>query len=456
MNTRNNVYYTYLIIAVLIIAIISSLTFKFPLYNAIFIGLVATIIIALILGNPLIKALSLALSGVRKASVVLIVMSIVGILISMWMLSGTIPTMIYYGLQYLSTTNIILAAFIISAGVSMVLGTAIGTLSTIGSVFLSLSYALNVPLGPLVGALVSGAYLGDRTSPMSSSANLLASTTDTELRDNIIELLKSSVPVFIVSMALYWVVGREYILTGADNLEKIMYYQGLLTGNYNIGIITLIPPAVILLSTLIFKQPIVKTLMYGVISSIMVMIIQGGFNLSSVLAISIYGYHPTNPEISSILSGGGLLAMRTVLLVVTYSTALTGILQGLSLIDPIIDNLKGRINSKASLHLSTILTTVISCFITCSQALTIIIPAQYLKDIYDEYNMSRLHLVRTIADTGIIIVAIVPWNLNALMVSSLLKVEPIEYIPYSFMCTLLPLTAVLFNLYIRRRSVNEN
>lgn len=454
---KNKLFYTYLTISIIIVSIIFSLVFGIKLYYALLVSLIFTFLISLKLGNTLVSTFYMVIRGMRKATIVLIVMSIVGVLISIWMVSGTIPSMIYYGFEYLSNTNIILAAFFISSLVSMVLGTAIGTISTIGSVFLSLAYVLHVPLGPLVGAIVSGSYLGDRTSPMSSSANLLAVSTETSISNNVIELLKTAVPIYFLTSAMYWFIGKEYILTTGSSQSNIAYYKDLLSNNFDITFVTLLPPLIILISTMIFKLPIVKSLLLGLISSLIIVITSGNVSIPDLINIGIYGYNPSNHNLSAIMSGGGLLSMKAVLLVVSISTGLTGILQDLSLIDPLISKLRERVHTQSDLLISTVVTTVLVCFITCSQALTIIIPAQYLRDIYDEFKLNRRHLVRIIADTGIIIVPIVPWNLNAIMINSLLNVKPIEYVPYTYMCLLLPMTAIVYWIVTKRRSnIDEN
>lgn len=451
MKSKNKIIYTYSIILVIVVSILLSLILDFKLYYALLIALIYTSIISLRLGTSLSSTCKMIILGMRKAEIVLVVMSIVGMLISIWMAGGTIPSMIYYGFEYLSKTNIIFAAFIISSVVSMVLGTAIGTISTIGSVFLSLAYVLNVPLGILVGAIVSGAYLGDRTSPMSSSANLLSISTKTDLRDNIVLLLKTAIPVYIICCILYWHIGSQFVLNSDSSIESIKSYKDLLVSNFSIDVYSLFPPLIILISTLAFRVPIILSLLLGLLSSIAIILIKGDLNILNLLKISIFGYHPVDKTLSNIVSGGGIISMKNVLLVVSISTGLTGILQGLFLIEPLIERLRQRIKTSSDLLISTILTTVLVCFITCSQALTIILPSQYLGSIYDEFSLTRDHLVRTIADIGIIIVPIVPWNLNAIMITSLLKVTPSNYVPYTYMCLLLPIVTIMFWLYYKNR-----
>ena len=209
-----------------------------------------------------------------------------------------------------------------------------------------------------------------------------------------------------------------------------------------------------MLSTLVLSLKITNSLILGLLTSIIIFLLNNN-NLIDLLSLGIYGFHPLEPSLSAILQGGGLLSMKTVLLVVIISTGLTGILQGANLISPFIHKVRKHIHSQGNLLLSSIYICVGVCLLTCSQALTILIPAQYLGPIYDEFSLDRKHLVRTIADTGIIIVPIIPWNLNAIMVTSLLGVKPIEYVPYSFMCLLLPMTSIIY-YFIKRRNLNEN
>lgn len=435
--------YTYLTIIVTIIAIILTLILNVPLYLGLLMGLITGYIVLLKDGYSSKEIFAMIIKGIKGALIIIIMMSLIGMLISIWMASGTIPTMIFFGFEYLSNTNIILAAFLTSSAISMVMGTALGAISTVGTVFLSLAIGLGLPLAPLVGALVSGSYLGDRTSLMSSSANLAAAITDTNIIDNIKHMMATTLPVFSITTLLYWFIGSR-LANDVSGIDEIKYFQDLFSSNFQVSFISLIPPLLILISAIIFRTSIVKSLALGLTASILIFLVRDGASLKEVLHIAILGYYPKNNEIAKIMSGSGFISMKSVLLVISISTGLNGILEGTEMIAPLIENFSTSIKNVKNLIHKTALLCIVVCAITCSQALTTIIPGQYLKKVYSKFSVSKNTLARTISDAGIIIVALIPWNINAILVSSITRVTTLEYLPYAFLCYLLPLLTFIY------------
>jgi NhaC family Na+:H+ antiporter len=444
MNTNIiNIKYTYLTIFISLASIIAAILLRAAVYWGLFAGFIVAVIVSFINGYSLKEVYSMTVTGVKRALLVLIMLSLIGMLISIWMASGTIPSMIFYGFKYLSGTNIILAAFITCSVISMVLGTALGTISTVGSVFLSLAIGLGFPLAPLVGAVVSGSYLGDRTSPMSSSANLTAVITETNIIDNIKHMMSTTIPVFSVTGLVYMIIGNKFV-SKAGNLYEIEYIQNLLSSNFNISFISLIPPLLILLTSVILRLPIVKSIAIGLSASVLIFLIRDGALLKDTLYIAINGYYPIDKYIAKIMAGGGLISMKNVLLVIIFSTALNGILEGTRMIAPLIERFSSSItNFKNLIHKTSILCIAISV-ITCNQTLSSIIPGQYLKKTYENFSISRNTLARTISDTGIIIVPLIPWNVNAILVSSIMGISALKYIPFAFLCYLLPMLTFIY------------
>ncbi len=446
MKKTIDMVYTYLTITVTIISIIITLILNIPLYYGLLAGLLTAYTISIKSGCSFKETFRMVAKGIRGAIIIIIMMSLIGMLISIWMSSGTIPTMIFYGFKYLSNTNIILAAFLTSSAISMVLGTALGTIGTIGTVFLSLATGLELPMAPLVGAIVSGSYLGDRTSPMSSSANLAAAITETNVIDNIKHMMATTLPIFSITTILYWLIGNN-IISRASDFDDIRYFEGLLSSNFEIEFISLMPPLLILISAVFFRTSIIKSIILGLITSIAIFLFRDGASPVTILNIAIFGYYPENLEVAKIISGGGFISMTNVLLVISISTGLNGILEGTNMINPLIQKFSSSIKNKRNLIHKTAILCIMVCSITCSQALTTIIPGQYLKKVYNTFSVSRNTLARTIGDAGIIIVALIPWNINAILVSSITNVPALKYFPYSFLCYLLPLLTFIYPVF---------
>ncbi|SHK02604.1 Na+/H+ antiporter NhaC family protein [Paramaledivibacter caminithermalis] len=443
MKVLINIKYTYLTIIITIIAIVITLILNISIYLGLLVGLITASIIAFKNKYSLKEVFTMIIVGIKGALIVVVMMALIGILISIWMACGTIPTMIFYGFKYLSNTNIILAAFLASSAVSMVMGTALGAISTIGTVFLSLSVGLGIPLTPLVGAIVSGSYLGDRTSPMSSSVNLAAAITETNVIDNIKHMIATTLPVFFISTLLYWFIGNKLVSNTYD-FTKIEAFEKLLFSNFKISLVSLIPPLLILISVVLLKTSIVKSIILGLAASIFIFLVRNGASFRDIINIGILGYYPENKQLTEIMSGGGFVSMKNVLLVIVVSTGLNGVLEGTQMITPVIENFTNNIKDVKNLIHKTALLCIAICAITCSQAITTIIPGQYLKRIYGKLSISRNTLVRTISDAGIVIVALIPWNINAILVSSIMKVPTLHYFPYAFLCYIFPVLTFIY------------
>ncbi len=387
------------------------------------------------------------LDGVKKASIVLVVMSLIGMLSASWMQSGTIPTMMIYGFRYLSEFNFIVAAFLITSVISMVLGTSLGTIGTIGIPLVEIGKAMGVPLPLIAGVIVSGAYLGDRSSPMSSSANLLAAITESKLLDMLKGLLKTAIPVYILSMIIYYILGKGFVMTD-ELLLQVNAIKAVIEGSFSISWILIIPPILIFL-LILFKLPIIYCMLSGLMAAVALSILQGQEPIG-ILSVLLLGFHPEDISLAQLLSGGGLYSMRMVIMIITISTALNGLLEGMGLLQPFINDFIKGIKSSGQLIMKTSLISFVVAAVTCNQSLAIIMPGRFLKGEYEKRGIPNTTLARAIADSGVVTVALIPWNVNAVAIASILKLQTLQYLPFALLCYLLPLATVVYG-YIEHR-----
>ncbi|QZY54763.1 Na+/H+ antiporter NhaC family protein [Crassaminicella profunda] len=433
---------TYLGLSILLFGILLSLSLGYSALYGILFGILAIYMIAFFHGYPHKELFSMMFTGIKSAWVVLLIMSIVGMLIGVWMISGTIPTMMYMGFKYLSNLNFVLTAFLISSIISMVLGTSLGTISTVGLSLIGIGKGLHIPLPLLVGAIVSGSYVGDRSSPMSSSANLTAAITKTKLIDNIKHMMNTLTPVYLFCMVFYYLMGKNYLSCGKVNHE-VIHLQNLLSSNFHISFILLIPPLLIVWMA-IFRFSMIKSLSIGLLSSFILIIYHTQFSFSEIIYAAFIGFHPKNIAISAILSGGGLISMKNVILIITASTALNGILDGSGMIGPLVEKFMNKVKNVGDLILRTSFLSFIVDLTTCNQTLSIIIPGKFLQSLFEEKGISKNTLARTISDTGIILVPLIPWNANAIVISSIFNVPVLQFVPFALLCYLLPIITVIY------------
>lgn len=388
--------------------------------------------------------------GIRKVRPVIIMLSLIGMSISLWMQLGTIPALIFYGFKYLSHMNIVLAAFIISSIISMGIGTAIGTLSIVTPVFMGLAVGLEIPYPLIVGAMVSGAYLGDRTSPVSSSANLTALVTDSLLIENVKKMLFTLAPAFWGTCILYYSVGAIYIPT-PESLTKVNDLQNLILNNFDTRFVVFLPFVVLLSVMILFKKSMVKALGYSLATTAFLLLSLHKMTFRALLTTAYAGYFPAQGDIIELISGSGLISMLGIFWIILISTAFNGILEETGLIDPLLHKIKEGAKSPSSLMHRAGLLSVLVTIVTCNQTLTAIITGNTFKEAFKEQGISTSYLARAISDFGMILVPIIPWNVNAILVASLTGISAVKYGPLAYFSLLLPIVGFIYPWFQHRQ-----
>lgn len=417
-------------------------------------GIVVCSIVGIINGYKIRKLMKLAIDGIKNAYIVLIIMCLIGIIIAIWMVSGTIPALMYYGFDYLSNVNFLLASFLISSFISLILGTSFGTISTAGIPLMGIGLGLGVPGYMTAGAIVSGAFLGDRTSPMSSSANLTAVITETDLYENIKHMVTTLLPAFVISGLFYYLIGSGYSLH-ESTVDTIHNIKDTISSSFNISPLLLIPPAIIIMMS-ILRINIKYNLLAGIATGVILAITLQKAHIIELTRIAISGFSSQNIDVAKIISGGGLLSMRGILSVVASATALYGILDGTNMINPLISKFISNIKTVRMLVFKTIILGTLMNIVTLNQTLAIIIPGKSMASSFKKFNVSKNTLARTIGDSGTVLAPLIPWNINGLVISVALGINVIEYAPFAILCYLLPVVSLIFAHFrlIKERSSN--
>lgn len=425
----------------------------FGVYKGIYIGypLTAGIILFIIVGIrkgfKIKELLAMAYKGGKKAFIVIKIFVLIGGITGIWMASGTVPAMVYYGMKFLKPNLFILSAFLISSIVSFLIGTSFGTVGTAGVALIVVAKGGGANLAVTAGAIIAGIYFGDRCSPMSSSASLVATLTDTELYTNIKKMFKTSIIPFSVAVIIYTILSNKYPLNATESsiITDI-------SSSFNIGIIVLIPAAVILI--LSFLKINVKTsILISIIVALFISaLVQGNGFINSIKYVILgYSMEGDNP-LKSIIKGGGVISMLKSSLVVFISSAFAGIFEGTSMlkyIDKFIDKAKTR----GGLFFASIVTSFFTAAFGCSQTLAVILTHMLLKDAYEKNGIDKYELASDLENTAIVISAFIPWNIALLVPLTTLGVGP-KAIVYSFYLYLIPLLNMVY-LLIQGKKYNN-
>ncbi|MEG0773460.1 Na+/H+ antiporter NhaC family protein [Clostridium sp.] len=400
-------------------------------------------------GLTLKETLSMAYKGGKKSFIVLQIFILIGAIISSWMASGTVPAIVYYGVNLINSSYFVISAFILSSLVSMLIGTSFGTIGTVGISLMVMARAGGGDLFVIAGAILSGAYFGDRCSPMSSSANLVANITDTEIYKNIKNMIVSSVIPFIVASLIYTLLSLKQPLdySNSNIIKEITYY-------FKIDIIVLIP-AIIIMVLSIFKVTVKTSMLISMITASVIAFFVQDYSIGNIIKTLIIGFElPENNPLFSIIRGGGILSMLKLSLIVFMSSALTGIFEGANMLKFIEEPLK-KIKRRDVLFLATTLTSIVSSMVGCTQVLAVMLTNITMKNIYNDNNVDKYKLAMDLENTAIVIAPLIPWNVAVLVPLTNLQIGP-KAILFSFYCILLPITNFIVLYFKSKKNIKKS
>ncbi len=431
----------YAVLIFTLIAILSCIIFKVSLFYAFFVSIVFSTFIFVKSGFDIVELLVMVKNSLIECRQLLILILLIAALIPVWFSSGVIPTIMYYGFQYMKHMNILFATFILTSIVGVFIGSAFATISTIGIASLGLAKAFGIPDYIILGVIVSGAFLADKMSPISGLVNLTLTTVKTSYKNMLSSMIKILFPAYLIVGSVYFYIGQRYSL--APNSSNINKYATAIKKSFLISPLFLLVPAIIFMLSFLGVK-IVNSLSLGLIASMILSITVQNTSISGIFVEVFTGYAANTKYqyLNKILVGGGIISMLEVLLIMGGAISLNSIFQGTGLIKPIVDKIISTIKSKEELIIKTCAISGIST-IACDQTVGIILPGQLLRGKYEELGVENKILARTISDTGTIIAPLVPWNVNSLLILAVTGISTVKYAPYALLCYTLPIVTIL-------------
>lgn len=403
---------------------------------SLFIVLCIFFIIAIKRGVSIRDGFRYLIEGGKESLGVLKIFILIGAIVSLWMISGTVPSIVYYGINLIHPSFFAVSAFILSAFISMLLGTSFGTIGTVGISLIVMARAGGGNTLIIAGAILSGAYLGDRASPMSSSANLVASITNTNLYDNIKRMTKTSLMPLILSLGLYLILSL-FMPVNYSNSDILSQ----LTETFNINIIALLPALIIIVLSFFKIEVKISMFISMTVAAIISFIFQHA-TCSEIIKTAIFGFQlPIDNPLYSIIKGGGIISMIKLAFIVFLSSALTGIFQGANMLD-FIEEYLNKIKRPDTLFLTTIITSIISSMVGCTQVLAVMLTKMTMNDTYIRLGYDKERLALDLENSAIVIAPLIPWNVAVLVPLTTLGVDA-RAILFSFYLILLPLISLM-------------
>lgn len=389
-----------IVLGLFCLLLILSLILHFSIVTAMLGGLVLFLGFGAYKGFSARELAAMAISGVKKASNILITLLIIGVLTAMWRAAGTISTIVSYSAGLLKPSVILLMSFLLNCLVSFLTGTAFGTGATMGVICGAIASAMGVSPVLAGGAILSGAFFGDRCSPVSTSMLLVSEVTQTEPYENIRTMFRTAAVPFIAACVIYTVLG----ISGKSGGD-VPDLQGIFSAEFTLSWIALIPAAVILILALL-RVKVKKAMLLSILSALPVCMLLQKFRLDELARFAVFGFQAKSEAIGRLLNGGGVLSMVRGVAIVCISSAYSGIFEKTGLLTGIrgyIAALAGKTNAFAAVLVTAFLTSMAAC----NQTLSIMLTDQLCRELMPD----KKRFASWLEDTAVLTAPMIPWSI---------------------------------------------
>lgn len=406
-----------------------------------------TIVLCLYLGYSWKDVENEIVEKLAKAFPAIMILITVGLMIGAWIVSGTIPYLVYIGLQIISPKFIIVTSFLVTVILSVSTGTSWGAAGTVGAALMSVAAGMGAPLPAVAGAIVAGAYFGDKMSPLSDSTNMSAIATGTNLYKHIGHMFYTTVPGFIVSCIVYTVAGISF--AGSGEISQVDAIIDTLSQLFNlsmpVGLLLLVPPVIVIIGSLTKKPTIPVMMISSAVAVIIAMTVQG-FSFETCAASMVSGFkmemfvdpsvdlETVVKEVPNLLQRGGMSSMMNTALMAFCAFGFIGALTVSGSLDVILSHIMKFIHSTGQLITVTAILGVIIITVIGEASVTFLMIGGLFKDEYIKRGLQTKNLSRTLEDSITVVEPLVPWSLAGVYMTSTLGVPTAQYAPWACLC----------------------
>lgn len=380
----------------------------------------------------------------------IIILMIIGMLIGTWIQGGIVPAIIYYGLQILAPSIFLAATLLICSVVSLATGSSWTTAGTVGIALIGIAQGIGIPAPVAAGAIISGAYFGDKMSPLSDTTNLAPAMAGATLFDHVKHMVYTTGPSYIIALVVFAFMGMKYAGQELD-FAQITILLDVIKANFTINPLMFLPPILVILMV-VFKVPAIPGLIGGVILGAIFAAVYQGADFGSILSVSNSGYTFELAEGASdaelmmgeLLTRGGMQSMMWTVSLIICALTFGGILEATGMLAIVAATLLKFARGTGSLVAITIFTSLFVNIIASDQYLSIVIPGRMYKNAYADRGLAPRNLSRTLEDGGTLTSPLVPWNTCGAFMSGALGVPTVEYLPYCVLNLVNPLVSILW------------
>jgi len=421
------------IIAMMLLLIVGYGIYKIKAQVLLIAAAFITGLIGMILGFRWKEMEQSIVNSIHKALPAILIMLCVGILVGSWISAGTIPMIIYYGLKLISPKYFLVTASFVCSVTSLATGTSWGTIGTLGVAFIGIATALGIPLGAAAGAIVAGAYFGDKMSPFSDVTNLAPVAAGSNLFDHIKHMIYSAGPAWLIGLIIYFFIGLGYTggNTESEMMNTIMF---TLKNNFTFNILLLLPLVIVFYFAVTKKPVLPGMLLSSFVAAILAVVFQHSSVVDVAKAMNLgYSGHTGVEVVDKLISRGGMMSMMEVQLVAFTAFSFSGIMQATGMLESIFNKLMKFTDKVWSIVLTTIGSAILTALVTGSSYLSMIVPGELMAPAFKRKKLAPKNLSRIIEESGAIIVPLIPWSMAGVYVTGTIGVSPFEYLPFAFM-----------------------
>ncbi len=408
-------------------ALVASLVWNFSMLIPLSIGLLAFVAVGRRRGFSLQALGGMAVDGAKSSFVVLRVFVLIGLITALWRSGGIIAFFVYHGIELITPSLFLLIAFLLTSLLAYALGTSFGIIGTVGIILMAVARSGGVSEILTAGAVMSGAYFGDRSAPTASSAHLVAAVTKTKLFDNVKWMLKTGALPYLIALGVYALLSVQNPIAAIDRalLEEI-------SQTFTLSLWLLLPAGLMLILPLC-KVEVRNAMLISILSTFLITVFVQGQSVWQTLYICIFGYHPQGGGLAQILAGGGLISMLSVSGIVLLSCTYVGIFQGTRMLDKVLGQVE-RLCQKIGLYPAMLLVSTAVTAVFCNQTIGVVLSNQLMEQSYKTRDAHGRELAIDLENSVIVIAGVIPWSIACAVPLSMLGVgaEAVLYSVYLY------------------------
>lgn len=440
---KTSVIESIIVMLLVIGVIVGGLRMGIGSQMSLFLGSVVATAAAMYFRNPWDDIQKAILEVITNSTIAILILMIVGVMIGAWIIGGTVPSLMYYGLKMCTPQILLPLTFVLCSVMSVFTGTSFGSIATMGLALVGVAQGMGMPTHVVAGAVVSGAYFGDKLSPMSDNTNMASAMTGATLYEHIGSMMYTTLPASLITIVIYYFLGLRYS-SGVMDSSNIDLMMTTLSGSFNISLVAILP-AILMLVVSALKIPAVPGLSGCALASILFAVVLQDVSLKEVFVTSYAGFKSQTGValVDTILSRGGMASMFNTVALIIIAGIMGGALNVSGVLKVFVEEGLLRVVNKAwSLVVATMVYSYFILLVSGNQVLGLVMAGPTFQPAYKDMDLHPKVLSRALADTTTVAAPLVPWSTACNYTIGVLGIG-IGYIPYAFLCYIVPVFTVL-------------